>query len=94
MSDHATKVIAERWIEFLWITRTLDYPEKIEANRVDPTLLHARAHIPNVTGECCVWSIIISLHPGISSPGISTERTGENDEGAFRPGGRCPVSSS
>lgn len=51
LSQHAEKVIAERQIALAWIARTLDYPERIEADRVDSTLLHALARIPERDGR-------------------------------------------
>lgn len=46
LTAHAATVIAERRIEAGWIERTLDAPERTEADRFDPALTHALLRIP------------------------------------------------
>lgn len=45
LSAHAATVIAEREIDVAWISRTLENPERTEADRGDPSLTHALARI-------------------------------------------------
>jgi uncharacterized protein YuzE len=51
LSQHAEKNIAERQIEMAWIARTLDAPERVEPDRLDPTLLHALGRVPEWDGH-------------------------------------------
>jgi len=50
LSAHAEVVIANRSIEREWLEQVLERPERVEADKVDPTLKHAIGRI--------------SVHPG------------------------------
>ena len=45
LSAHAATVIAERQIEIAWLERVLEHPERTEAGKFDPGLMHALGRI-------------------------------------------------
>jgi hypothetical protein len=45
LTAHADAVIAERGIDPAWVERVLHAPEQVHADREDPALTHALAHI-------------------------------------------------
>ena len=50
-TTHATRVLAEREIPQEWVARVLDRPMRVEPDRLDPTLRHALAAIPEYGGR-------------------------------------------
>lgn len=46
LTAHAAIVIAEREIEMAWLDLALTRPERVEADRLDPSLEHALVSIP------------------------------------------------
>jgi hypothetical protein len=45
LTAHAAAVMAERGIELAWVERVLRAPERVHADRTDPTLTHALGRI-------------------------------------------------
>ena len=46
LTRHARAMLAERRIEEAWVERTIEAPEAIEQDRVDPRLEHCLRRIP------------------------------------------------
>ena len=46
LTRHARAMLAERRIEVAWVERTVEAPESVEQDRVDPRLEHCLRRIP------------------------------------------------
>jgi len=45
LTSHAATVVAERGIDADWIDRVLSRPDRVEPDRLDPSLIHALGQI-------------------------------------------------
>lgn len=51
LSAHAERVITEREIEFAWIRRVLNAPDRQEPDKIDSALLHALGRVSERGGR-------------------------------------------
>lgn len=63
LTQHATKVLAERGIKVAWMERTLKEPEWAEADPNDPAIERRFRAIPEFGGRVLRVAVNISVEP-------------------------------